>query len=159
MMQENTIKKFMRLAIALATDNVRNGGGPFGAIVVQNGQIIGSGVNRVTANCDPTAHAEILAIREAGAFLHTHRLTDCVLFASSEPCPMCLAAIYWAHIATVYYGNSKEQAQEIGFDDSLIYQQLNIPAEKRSIVLHRACETDALETFMLWEDTKDKIPY
>ena len=158
-MQEDTIEKFMRLAIDLATNNVRNGGGPFGAVVVRNGQIVGTGVNRVTANCDPTAHAEILAIREAVHFLSTHVLTDCVLFTSCEPCPMCLAAIYWAHITTVYFGNSKAQAQHIGFDDSLIYQQLSYPIEKRAVAMHRVCETEALESFLLWSDTEDKIPY
>ena len=158
-MSEATIEKYMHLAIDLATNNVKNGGGPFGAVIVRAGQIVGTGVNRVTSNCDPTAHAEILAIREAALFLKTHVLSDCVLFTSCEPCPMCLAAIYWAHITTVYFGNSKIEAQNIGFDDSLIYQQLNYPMQKRAIAMHRVCALDALESFRLWSNTEDKIPY
>ncbi len=149
----------MHLAIDLATNNVLNGGGPFGAVVVQNDQVVGTGVNRVTASCDPTAHAEILAIRDAAKMLHTHILSDCVLFTSCEPCPMCLAAIYWARIATVFYGNTKEQAQHINFDDSLIYQQLSLPIDKRAIIMNRICETEALQSFILWKDTENKVQY
>ena len=158
-MKEKEIQGYMRRAIALANQNIESGGGPFGALIVHNRQVVGTGVNRVTANCDPTAHAEIMAIREAGARLKTHVLDKCILFTSCEPCPMCLAAIYWAHIPLVYYGNSKIDAHDIGFDDSLIYQQLAIPMEKRAISMRQICASEAIVTFQLWAAKEDKQEY
>ena len=112
----------MRKAIALSIENVKNGGGPFGALIVKDGKIIAHGVNRVTANNDPTAHAEISAIRAACEKLHTFDLSGCEIYTSCEPCPMCLGAIYWAHLDKIYYGNNKHDAADIGFDDSFIYR-------------------------------------
>lgn len=158
-MNEVDIQKYMRMVIALASQNIDQEGGPFGAIVVHHDEIVGVGRNRVTADCDPTAHAEILAIRAAGKKLQTHILHECILFTSCEPCPMCLAAIYWAHIPLVYYGNSKVDAHAIGFDDSLIYQQISLPMEKRAIVMNQIFSLEAKESFRLWEKKEDKSHY
>lgn len=121
----------MRKAIALSIENVKNGGGPFGAVIVKDGKIIAHGVNRVTANNDPTAHAEISAIRAACEKLHTFDLSGCEIYTSCEPCPMCLGAIYWAHLDKIYYGNNKHDAADIGFDDSFIYNEMALKPEKR----------------------------
>ena len=114
----------MREAIKLSLDNIDHDGGPFGAVIVKDGKIIARGVNRVTASVDPTAHAEVNAIREAARVLGTFDLSGCEIYTSCEPCPMCLGAIYWAHLDKVYYGNTKADAKEIGFDDSFIYDEL-----------------------------------
>jgi guanine deaminase len=127
-------ENFMREAIKLADEGMASGrGGPFGCVVVRRGAIIGRGNNRVTSTNDPTAHAEVVAIRDACANLETFQLTDCELYTSCEPCPMCLSAIYWARIPTVYYGNTRQDAADIGFDDDFIYQQVPLAPEKRAI--------------------------
>lgn len=152
-------KDFMRKAIALSIENVKNGGGPFGAVIVKDNEIIATGVNRVTANHDPTAHAEVSAIRAACEKLQTFDLSGCEIYTSCEPCPMCLGAIYWAHLDKIYYGNNKHDAADIGFDDSFIYDELALTPENR----HKASETilrnEAIEAFKLWESKSDKIKY
>lgn len=153
-------KQFMLKAIELSIENVRSGkGGPFGAIVVKNGQIIATGANSVTANNDPTAHAEIVAIRNACAALGSFQLTDCELYTSCEPCPMCLGAIYWARPKVVYYANSARDAAAIDFDDSFIYEQIALPHEQRSIPCIQAMRAEGLESFRLWKEKQDKIKY
>src|SRR5574344_919865 len=124
---------FMREAIRLSIENVKNGGGPFGAIIVKGGKIVATGVNRVTANNDPTAHAEVSAIRAACNKLNTFDLSGCDIYTSCEPCPMCLGAIYWAHLDTIYYGNNKNDAEDIGFGDAFIYKELALPMVERKL--------------------------
>ena len=151
---------FMRRAIALATENVRtNSGGPFGAVIVKNGEIVGEGVNTVTATNDSTAHAEVNAIRNACANLNTFDLSDCELYTSCEPCPMCWAASYWAHINTIYYGNRAEDADRIHFADFFLYQQLAMPRAQRVIPEHELLREEAWESFQAWADSTTKIEY
>ena len=153
-------EEFMRRAIALATENVRtNAGGPFGAVIVKNGKIVGEGVNTVTATNDATAHAEVNAIRDACRKLGTFDLSDCELYTSCEPCPMCWAASYWAHIKTIYYGNRAEDAARIHFADASLYEQLTLPREKRVIPGHELLRKEAWESFQAWEDSTEKIDY
>jgi len=150
----------MRRAIALATENVRtNSGGPFGAVIVKNGEIVGEGVNTVTATNDSTAHAEVNAIRNACANLNTFDLSDCELYTSCEPCPMCWAASYWAHINTIYYGNRAEDADRIHFADFFLYQQLAMPRAQRVIPEHELLREEAWESFQAWADSTTKIEY
>ena len=150
----------MRAAIKLAESGLRGGrGGPFGCVIVRQGKIVGRGGNRVTATNDPSAHAEVVAIRDACARLHTFQLTDCELYTSCEPCPMCLAAIYWARIPTVYYGNTRADAAAIGFDDELIYQQVALPPEKRAIKMTPMLRAAALGAFKSWANQTDKMRY
>ena len=150
----------MARAIQLSLDNARSGqGGPFGAVIVQNNAIIAEGVNRVTASADPTAHAEVVAIREACRKLGTFALKDCDMFTSCEPCPMCLGAIYWAHLARVYYGNVAADAARIGFDDSAIYHEFARPLAQRSIPMVPMMREEALAAFRAWEEKPDKIRY
>lgn len=150
----------MRRAIALATENVHSSaGGPFGAVIVKDGRIVGEGVNTVTATNDATAHAEVTAIRDACRNLNTFDLTGSVLYTSCEPCPMCWAASYWAHIATIYYGNRAEDAARIHFDDAFLYQQLALPREQRIIPEHELLHDEAWESFQAWEDSANKIEY
>lgn len=149
----------MRKAIALSIENVKNGGGPFGAVIVKNGEIIAQGVNRVTANNDPTAHAEISAIRAACEKLQTFDLSGCEIYTSCEPCPMCLGAIYWAHIDKIYYGNNKHDAADIGFDDSFIYDEMALMPEKRQKKSEVLLPNEAIEAFKLWTNTSDKTEY
>lgn len=149
----------MRWAIRLATENVANGGGPFGAVITHGGQVVATGVNRVTDSCDPTAHAEVQAIRNACRTLGTFNLEGCTIYTSCEPCPMCLAAIYWAGIECVYYGNTKHDAQRIGFDDAFIYRQLELPPSERAIPQHSLLADEAHESFDAWQKKGDKIPY
>lgn len=151
--------ELMRKAIELSQENVANGGGPFGAVIAREGQIIATGVNRVTANHDPTAHAEVNAIRNACSRLKTFNLSGCEIYTSCEPCPMCLAAIYWAHIDKVYYANDKNDAKEIGFDDSFIYDELALPHEKRRLPAERLLGEEAIRTFRMWSEKEDKIEY
>jgi guanine deaminase len=151
---------FMARAIQLSLESVQSGGGgPFGAVVVRKGDIIGEGVNQVTAGNDPTAHAEVLAIRRACAKLGTFELTGCELYTSCEPCPMCLGAIYWARLARVYYANTAADAAAIGFDDSLIYAELKAPPIERSIPAVQMMREEALAAFRAWSEKSDKIPY
>lgn len=150
---------FMREAIRLSIDNVRDGGGPFGAVIVKDGEIISTGVNRVTASHDPTAHAEVSAIREACRKLGTFDLSGCEIYTSCEPCPMCLGAIYWAHIDRMYYGNNKNDAATAGFDDSFIYKELELTPDKRRLHSETLLSGEALKAFQEWTDKTDKIKY
>ena len=126
-------EKFMQQAIDLSIENVANGGGPFGAVIVRDGEVIATGTNRVTATCDPTAHAEVSAIRAACAKLGDFKLAGCTIYSSCEPCPMCLSALYWAGVERIFYGNTKEDAKAINFDDSFIYDQIALDYSERSI--------------------------
>lgn len=154
-----TKEELMRKAIELSKDNVKNGGGPFGAVIVKDGEIVATGVNRVTANNDPTAHAEVSAIREAAAKLKTFDLSGCEIFTSCEPCPMCFGAIYWAGLDKIYYANDKNDAAKIGFDDSFIYDEFSLPKECRHLPSERLLNYEAIEAFVLWDKTNDKIEY
>ena len=151
--------EFMRKAIELSKENMENDGGPFGAVIVKNGEIIATGVNRVTASCDPTAHAEVSAIREASKNLNTFNLSGCEIYTSCEPCPMCLSAIYWARLNKVYYANSKTDAKNIGFDDSFIYDELALDQQDRKLSSERIISDEALRVFELWDKKEDKIEY
>jgi guanine deaminase len=151
---------FMARAIQLSLENVRSGrGGPFGAVVVKNREIVAEGVNRVTATKDPTAHAEVLAIRQACQRLGDFELRGCDLYSSCEPCPMCLGAIYWARIEKVYFGNLAEDAAKIGFDDSAIYSEITQPHSLREIPMIPMMRDEALAAFRAWEEHPGKIPY
>jgi tRNA(Arg) A34 adenosine deaminase TadA len=151
---------FMARAIQLSLDNVLSGqGGPFGAVVVKGGSIIAEGVNRVTATNDPTAHAEVVAIREACSKLAGFDLKDCEIYTSCEPCPMCLGAIYWARIARIYFGNLAADASTIGFDDSFIYHEFGRPFPQRSIPMVQMMREEALAAFRAWQEKANKIPY
>jgi len=152
-------KYFMQRAIALSIENIKNGGGPFGAVIVRDGTIIAEGVNRVTAENDPTAHAEVSAIRQAAKKLNTFDLNGCEIFTSCEPCPMCLSAIYWAHLDKIYYGNTKTDAKAIGFDDSFIYDELELPPADRKVTMNRLLPDEAIRAFEDWNNKTDKIPY
>jgi len=151
---------FMARAIQLSFENVRSGhGGPFGAVVVKDGRLIAEGVNRVTATNDPTAHAEIVAIREACRNLGVFQLKGCELYSSCEPCPMCLGAIYWAHFSRIYFGNVAADAAKIGFDDSLIYGEFAQPHARRAIPMVQMMQQQALAAFRAWEEMPTKIRY
>jgi guanine deaminase len=153
-------EEFMREAIALSLQNVRLcRGGPFGAVVVKEGEVIGRGANLVTSTNDPTAHAEILAIRAACLALGSFRLSGCELYTSCEPCPMCLGAIYWARLARYYYGNTRSGAQEIGFDDSLIYEEIGMLPQERAVPGSRLLAQEAAEAFEEWMRAPVKVPY
>lgn len=153
-------EKFMEQAIMLAKENVNKlNGGPFGAIIVKNGKIIGKGVNSVTMNNDPTAHAEVMAIRDACKNLETYQLEDCEVYSSCEPCPMCMGAIYWARTKKLYYAATKEDAANAGFDDSYIYNEINSPLNKRDLPSEQICREKAVEVFKHWQENSEKIPY
>ncbi len=152
-------KEFMRKAIALSTENVQNGGGPFGAVIVKDGEIIATGVNRVTCNCDPTAHAEVSAIRAACQKLNTFNLKGCTIYTSCEPCPMCLGAIYWAHIDRMFYGNTKADAKNIGFDDSFIYDEIDLRIENRKLKSEQLLPEEAIKGFEAWTNNTEKVEY
>lgn len=149
----------MRLALSLAQENVRRGGGPFGAVIARGGEVIATGVNRVTAAHDPTAHAEVQAIRAAAARLGTHDLSGCEIYASCEPCPMCLGAIYWARLSRLYYAATKDDAARAGFDDSLIYHELSLDAAARSLPSARLLPDEADGPFAAWRGQPDRKPY
>lgn len=150
----------MQEAIRLSFETMRNNtGGPFGAVIVKDGKIIARGFNKVVSTNDPTAHAEVVAIREACKVLNNFQLNGCELYTSCEPCPMCMAAIYWARPDKVYYGNSKTDAAEIGFDDDFIYQEISLPYSERKIPILRIMEIEALEAFKEWSNKNDKIRY
>ena len=153
------IEKFMMRAIELSKNNIDEGGGPFGCVIVKDNNIIAEGSNQVTKNNDPTAHAEIITIRKACKKLQTFNLKNVKLFTSCEPCPMCLSAIYWAHIDKVYYGNSRRDAALIDFDDEYIYNELKLDINKRKIQMSQINNKEALEIFKLWEETEDKTKY
>lgn len=152
-------KQFMRQAIQLAIDNIKNGGGPFGAVIVKNGKVIATGVNRVTANNDPTAHAEITAIRQACEKLGTFSLEGCDIYSSCEPCPMCLGAIYWAHLDHLYYGANKHDAAAAGFDDQFIYEELERPSTTRRLKTVSFLEEEAKAPFTLWAQHEERVEY
>ena len=150
---------FMQKAIDLSIKNIHNNGGPFGCVIVKNNKIISEGVNSVTQNNDPTAHAEIVAIRSACKILNTFNLSGCELYTSCEPCPMCLSAIYWSHIDLVYYGNSRENAAEIEFDDKFIYDEIKKEINQRKIPLKQVLKEEAIKAFNLWTQTENKTKY
>jgi len=151
---------FMRRAIALADQNVANGtGGPFGSVVVRDGKIIGEGANIVTGSHDPTAHAEIVAIREACRTLGSHSLAGCEIYASCEPCPMCLSAIYWARIDRAWFGNTAADAADIGFDDAFLYRELAVPMADRSLPIEQILHGEAIASFEAWRVSAIKVPY
>jgi len=152
-------EEFMRKAIALSIENVAKGGGPFGAVIVKDGEIIATGVNRVTSSCDPTAHAEISAIRAAGKVLGTFNLSGCEIYTSCEPCPMCFGAIYWARLDKMYYANTKTDAKDIGFDDSFIYDELELKPADRKLQSEPLLREEALKAFKEWTKNTDKIEY
>lgn len=152
--------QFMQRAIALSQENVRSGkGGPFGAVIVQNGQIIAEGTNQVTATNDPTAHAEIVAIRAACAKVGQFQLDNCTMYTSCEPCPMCLGAIYWTRPAIVYFANTKTDAAAIDFDDLFIYDEISKPLGQRAIKFVHMPDEGAKAVFDEWRDKHDKAPY
>ena len=150
---------FMKRAIELSINNIKNNGGPFGCVIVKNNQIIAEGVNRVTSSNDPTAHAEIVAIREACKKLNTFNLQGTDLYTSCEPCPMCLSAIYWSHIDKIYYGNSRDEAAQINFDDKFIYDEFKVKMSNRKIPIVQLEKEEAIKAFKLWEDEDNKIRY
>jgi len=150
---------FMRRAIALSCEGVAEGGGPFGAVVVRQGRILGEGRNAVVPRHDPTAHAEVVAIRAACAALGTHDLSGAVIYTSCEPCPMCLGAIWWARITEIVFANDRADAAAIGFDDAAIYEEVCLPIADRRLPLRRLLAAEAIEGFRLWQATSDKVPY
>lgn len=154
------VNNYMSLAIQLAEENVRNGtGGPFGAVIVKNGEIIAASANTVTVSNDPTAHAEVAAIRIACEKLKTFSLEGCEIYASCEPCPMCLGAIYWARIDKLYYGATKKDAADIGLDDDFIYKELDLKPENRKLITSQIMSKEALSPFKMWNNTSNKTEY
>jgi guanine deaminase len=152
--------QFMRAAIALAEKNVADGvGGPFGAVIVRDGEIIGEGTNLVTSANDPTAHAEVVAIRHACEKLNTYNLEGCEVYTSCEPCPMCLSAIYWARLDRIFYGNTKVDAAEIDFDDDFLYTEIPKPIAERSIPTEQMLHEESIKAFQAWAVSEDKVPY
>lgn len=152
-------RDLMRRAIALSEESVKNGGGPFGAVIARNGEIIAEASNKVTIDCDPTAHAEVSAIRLASKRLGTFDLSGCEIYTSCEPCPMCLGAIYWAHLDRIYYANNRSDAAAIGFDDDFIYKELELKLEDRSTPIINLMRTEAMKAFSMWQDKDDKTEY
>jgi tRNA(Arg) A34 adenosine deaminase TadA len=154
-----TDKKFMHKAIALSIENIKKGGGPFGAVIVKDNRIIATGTNHVTLHNDPTAHAEVIAIRKACKKLGTFDLSGCEIYSSCEPCPMCLSAIYWAHIDQLYYGNTKADAGNIDFDDSFIYDEIAQAPENRKLKSSQLLAEEAILAFENWSKKADKTSY
>ncbi len=155
-MSENS---FMRRAIELSEESVNRGGGPFGAVIVRDGKIIATGSNSVTILNDPTAHAEVSAIRAACAAEGTFDLSGCEIYSSCEPCPMCLSAIYWAGISRIYFANTRADAARIGFDDAFIYDQIPLAPKDRTVPSLPMMRTEALKAFRMWEEKPDKTEY
>lgn len=153
-------EKYMSLAIALSEKNIHEGsGGPFGAVIVKDSKVIAQSENIVLSTNDPTAHAEVSAIRLAAKALNSFDLSGCVIYTSCEPCPMCLGAIYWARISKIYYGNTRADAEEIGFADKLIYSELNLPAEKRQLPSEQILHSQSLAVFRQWQSSEGKKLY
>jgi len=152
-------KLFMREAIRLANESVKHGGGPFGAVVVKDNQIVAGSANSVTIDNDPTAHAEVNTIRMACRKLGTFDLSGCTIYTSCEPCPMCLGAIYWAHIDRIYYGNNRKDARSIDFADDFIYDEMERPLEERTVPIIPMLRDEALQSFRLWSEKDDKVEY
>ena len=150
---------FMLRAIELSINSVNTAGGPFGCVIVKENKIIAEGSNKVTSSNDPTAHAEVVAIRGACKKLNTFNLAGCDLYTSCEPCPMCLSAIYWSRIKNVFYANTRIDAKAIDFDDSFIYSEINKDLESRKIKMQQMHRDEALEAFKIWENKEDKIKY
>ena len=149
----------MTRAIELSIESVNSGGGPFGSIIVKNDKVIAEGSNKVTLNNDPTAHGEIVAIREACKKLNNFNLSGCELYSTCEPCPMCLSAIYWSRINKIYYANTREDARKIDFDDSSIYSELQKNINERKIPMTQIMRNEALKAFELWDKKTDKVKY
>ena len=152
-------RHFMQQAIDLSIENVANGGGPFGAVIVRNNKIVSTGVNRVTANNDPTAHAEVSAIRAACQREESFKLEGCTIYTSCEPCPMCLSAIYWAGISRICFANTKQDAENINFGDKFIYEEIGRPISERTIPTESFMREEALKAFREWEAKTDKVEY
>ena len=151
--------EFMKRAIELSIESVNKGGGPFGCIIIKDEKIVSEGSNKVTSTNDPTAHGEIVAIREACKKINNFSLTGCELYSTCEPCPMCLSAIYWARIDKIYYANTRKDAQKIDFDDSLIYSEFQKNIDKRKIPMVQMMRNEALKAFELWDKKTDKVKY
>ena len=151
--------RFMSRAIELSIESVKSGGGPFGSVIIKNNEIISEGMNRVTKNNDPTAHGEIVAIRNACKNLNDFSLKGCELYTSCEPCSMCLSAIYWSRIDKIYYANTRDDAKKIDFDDSLIYSELAKKIKERKIPTTQLMRNEALQGFKLWKNTENKVKY
>lgn len=159
-MSNETREAFLREALRIAVENVESGeGGPFGAVVVKEGSIVARGANRVTRACDPTAHAEVIALREACRVVGDFRLTGCEIYCSSEPCPMCMGAIYWARIERVYFAATRADAATVGFDDQFLYDELALEIEARSIPTVRMLEEEGLAPFERWQAKPDRVDY
>lgn len=152
-------KEFMREAIRLANKSIEHGGGPFGAVIVKDGEMIAGSGNSVTLDNDPTAHAEVNAIRLACQRLNTYDLTGCIIYSSCEPCPMCLGAIYWAHISRIYYGNTRDDAREVNFADDYIYNELSRPVDERLVPMTPLLRDESIVTFRRWNEKSDKTEY
>ncbi len=149
----------MQRAIELSIESINSGGGPFGSVIVQDDKIISEGMNRVTVDNDPTSHGEIVAIRNACKKLNTFNLSNCSLYSSCEPCPMCMSAIYWSRIGKVYYANTRNDAKKINFDDSLIYSEIPKKNEDKKIPIKQMMRNEALKAFDLWDKKTDKTEY
>ena len=154
-----TDKELMMRAIELSEESVRNGGGPFGAVIARNGEIVAEASNCVTINCDPTAHAEVSAIRKAAEKLHDFDLSGCSIYTSCEPCPMCLGAIYWAHLDKIFYANDRKDAAEIGFDDDFIYKEIELAPQDRKKPSEILLRCEAIRAFKMWREKADKTEY
>ena len=154
-----TKEELMRKAIALSVENIDQEGGPFGAVIAKDGEIVAMGVNRVTHSCDPTAHAEVSVIREAAKKLNTFDLSGYEIYSSCEPCPMCLGAIYWARLDKLYYANTKTDAKNIGFDDSFIYEEIALKPEDRKLPSEKFLGDEAIVAFQKWDSSADKLEY
>ena len=151
--------KFMQRAIELSIESINSGGGPFGSVIVKDEKIISEGMNRVTVDNDPTSHGEIVAIRNACKKLNTFNLSNCSLYSSCEPCPMCMSAIYWSRIGNVYYANTRDDAKKINFDDSLIYSEIPKKNEDKKIPIKQMMRNEALKAFDIWDKKTDKVEY
>lgn len=156
MMSDN---EFLLRAVKLAEDGIENGSGPFGAVIVRNGEIISEATNIVVSSADPTAHAEIVAIRQASKLLNSHDLHDCILYSSCEPCPMCLGAIYWSGIKTVCFAADRKDAASAGFNDKFIYDEIGLPPDKRMVRFLKLPEVNGMGVFKKWDLFENKIPY
>jgi guanine deaminase len=154
-----TKEEIMRKAIALSEESVKNGGGPFGAVIAKDGEIISGASNSVTIDNDPTAHAEVNAIRQATKKLGTFDLSGCEIYTSCEPCPMCLGAIYWAHLDRIYYANDRKDAARIGFDDDFIYKEIELKPADRSKQMEILLPEEAKKAFQMWEQSSSKTEY
>ena len=154
-----TQEELMRRAISLSRESISKGGGPFGAVIARGGEIVAEAANTVVLSKDPTAHAEVNAIRKATAALGVHSLEGCDIYCSCEPCPMCLGAIYWARLSRIFFACTREDAGAAGFSDDLIYREIGVPLNRRQLPTEELLRDEALATFRLWGETDDKTPY